>query len=96
MLTTSGAFSTKAESGPRRRTFAQSRASTTRSAASSGSVAAQPSEVHEGVLARERNRPGQVEEAVLAELLEGEPHGEDGAESVAVGVLVGGDQKPVV
>ena len=40
--------------------------------------------------------PGQVEDGVLAELLERELHGEDRAEGVAVGVLVGRDEEPVV
>ena len=59
-------------------------------------AARDPVERHEVVLAGKRRLPGEVHDGVLAELLEGELHGEDRPERVAVGVLVGRDEEAVV
>ena len=56
-LTTSGALCSTSGSGPSRLSFAQSSASSTRSAQSSGSVRAQVVERHERVLAGQRRLP---------------------------------------
>jgi hypothetical protein len=61
-----------------------------------GRRAANPLELHESVLVRERDLSEQVHDRVLAELLEREAHRDDGSERVAVGVLVGRDHEAVV
>ena len=58
--------------------------------------AAQVPERHPGVLARQRRLAGEVHDGVLAELVERELGREQRAERVAVGVLVGRDEEPVV
>ena len=53
-------------------------------------------ERHEAVLVRERDAAGQVHDAVLAQRIQGELHGQDGAEGVSVRVLMGRDDEAVV
>ena len=95
-LTTSGALCSTSGSGPSRLSFAQSSASRTRAAASSGSDAAQVVERHPRVLARQRRLAGEVHDRVLAERVERELRREQRPERIAVRVLVRRDEEAVV
>ena len=56
----------------------------------------QIAEGHPRVLARERSLAGEVHHGVLAEVVERQLHRQEGAERVAVRVLVRGDEEAVV